>query len=365
HRAMRGHTPMENTTVATPAAAIPKASDLLSDASIAEMVSDMSGTTPAPATETPAEAATAPVEGVVAETQAGDTAEPPPEEAPPEEAKPDEEAAPEPKKLAADFSVFDAEGELEVPDIKLSFKANGKEMKDVPLDRVVKLAQWGAYNEEREQSVRETRAQLSQVDEVIAEKDRTIAAYAEAYQQMLRDENFYLETRAQYEAANTPEAEVQRLRAEQKQFQQQTAERERASTEQAQANQFIGYLAPKLEALATQHPTVTFDEVFGRYNLLTAPLLVAGRMPPERFPQVDHIVDTELSQWIESQHNERTTAKQKQTATIANNKRQLARAVAPAGTIPGSGTPAKPQPKQSYQKATDIFADLPAIIGAQ
>ena len=42
--------------------------------------------------------------------------------------------------LATNFTLFDAEGELEIPDVIVEYKANGKVRKD-RLDKVVKLAQ--------------------------------------------------------------------------------------------------------------------------------------------------------------------------------------------------------------------------------
>ena len=55
--------------------------------------------------------------------------------------------------LVTDFTLKDADGdELEIPALIVEYKANGKVRTD-RLDQVVKLAQFGVYNQEREQRV--------------------------------------------------------------------------------------------------------------------------------------------------------------------------------------------------------------------
>src|ERR1041384_159916 len=91
-----------------------------------------------------------------------DEAAPADEEAPVDEAKP-EEKKPEPK--VYDFKISDKEGELEVPeDLTFTFTANGKVRENVPLTNVLKLAQMGYYNHEREQALKsvEGKAELAQ-----------------------------------------------------------------------------------------------------------------------------------------------------------------------------------------------------------
>jgi hypothetical protein len=77
------------------------------------------------------------------------------------EGAPDPNATPaEPVKLATDFNLLDAENqEVEYPtDLKIKFTANGKEI-ELPLDRTVRLAKMGFYNEEKEARFEQSSAQ--------------------------------------------------------------------------------------------------------------------------------------------------------------------------------------------------------------
>jgi hypothetical protein len=64
--------------------------------------------------------------------------------------------------LVAEFTVRDSTGELEVPNITIEYKANGRIRKD-RLDQVVKMAQMGVHNVEREQ-------RLQQQEQVLASR---------------------------------------------------------------------------------------------------------------------------------------------------------------------------------------------------
>ena len=55
--------------------------------------------------------------------------------------------------LATEFTMLDADGEIEIPNVTVKFKANGK-MREERLDQVVKLAQVGVYNVEREERLK-------------------------------------------------------------------------------------------------------------------------------------------------------------------------------------------------------------------
>jgi hypothetical protein len=64
---------------------------------------------------------------------------------------PEGETVTEPVKLATDFTLLDNENqEVEYPaELKVKFTANGKEV-ELPLDRTIRLAKMGFYNEEKE-----------------------------------------------------------------------------------------------------------------------------------------------------------------------------------------------------------------------
>ncbi len=64
--------------------------------------------------------------------------------------------------LATEFVLRDAEGEVEIPALIVEYKANGKVRQD-RLDQVVKLAQFGVYNEAREQQFKQAESRLEEL----------------------------------------------------------------------------------------------------------------------------------------------------------------------------------------------------------
>ena len=128
----------------------PKASDATAptgptaESEIAGIIADV--TAPAPATEEAPETVPSPDEG-------------------PETVAMPEGWVPVPKvegrELATQFTLRDKDGELEVPDLIIEFNANGKTRRE-PLDKVVRMAQFGVYNEEREQTVQQTKREMAE-----------------------------------------------------------------------------------------------------------------------------------------------------------------------------------------------------------
>lgn len=266
------------------------------------------------------------------------------------------------KALATQFTVFDEAGdELEIPNLKIKFKADGTE-RDLPLDRVVKLAQVGYYNEQRQAELREFREQMPQIESTIANLQAEIELYRNGWQRVLSGDEAYLaQEQEAYLKATSPEARAERLEAENR------ALRSGQSTSQVgqQAARFVETLVPKFEQFATAAPEVSFEEIVGRFNLLTAPFMVRGQIPPARFKEVERVIDSELRPWIETQ-NEKRTAKTRTaelaTAAAAQAKRQTARATMPQGTRATGADPATPEKK--YKSASDILDDLPNIVKA-
>lgn len=115
----------------------------------------------------------------------------------------------------------------------------------------------------------------------------------------------------------------------------------------------MGYVSSVLTPAVSQalkaNPTVTEDEVIGRYTRVTAPFLVNGRIPANRLGQVHKVVQDELLPWVEQLHATRSTEQQAKAKTVADAakktadaKRTVARVLAPQGeNASGKGTPAK------------------------
>ena len=295
-------------------------------------------------------------EGVTAEAAAESAAQAATREKAQEEAR----AAAPAKALATQFAVFDEAGdELEIPDLKIKFKADGQE-RDLPLDRVVKLAQVGYYNEQRQQELREFREQLPEIESTIASLQEEINLYRTGWQRVLSGDEAYLaQEQEAYLRATSPEARAERLEAENRALRNGQAGSQVAS----QAVQFVNTLVPKFEQFAAAAPEVSFEEIVGRFNLLTAPFMVRGQIPPAKFREVERVIDSELKPWIETQ-NEKRTAKTRTadlaTAQAAQAKRQTARAIMPQGTRATGADPVV-APKK-YKTASDIFDDLPNLV---
>lgn len=268
-----------------------------------------------------------------------------------------------PKQLAAEFQVFDAEGELEIPDLKLKFKAEGEE-RELPLDRVVKLAQQGYYNEERAQEIKEFREAVPRIEEHITSLQEQNQMLLEGWKRVLEGDDDYLEgEREQYLLSTSPEARAARAEARLREIEQQGV----LSKEEQQANQFAASLAPQLEAIEQAATEVPFEEIIGRFNLLTAPLMVRGVIPPTKFRDVERIIGSELRPWVEARQEERLKTKQSATASVSTAtartaalKRQVSRAVMPQGTHAAEA----PKAAKKYTSATDILDDLQNIVGA-
>lgn len=254
------------------------------------------------------------------------------------------------KKLMTEFAVLDAEGELEIPDVKIRFKAKG-EQRELPLDHVVRLAQFGFANEEREQQVLAARKYVGEAQQREQEYESRVSQYESYYQRLFNDPAFYEDARIAFLNQNTPEARAERAEQQLRTINQRSAEQQEQSTIQGFVQQ---QLVPTVQKLLTENPLVNEYEVIGRYNELAAPLLVRGRVPVERLPYVQKLVANDLSDWVQRVHFERNLEKQKQaqvatdataraTSAAAAAKRQASRVFAHQGAPAApDGGPTKP-----------------------
>lgn len=310
-----------------------------------------------------------PTDEDASEAEGDDTAPEADDAAPEGEEAPATEASEEPKKLLTSFVVKDDEGkETAPPSLKLSFKAGGKMQEDVPLDKVVRLAQSGFY---AEQMVAERDQLKRQVPEIQSELDRIAVALEDQKAlnaRLLEDDEFLLNARDQYAAVNTPEHRAQRAEAKLR----ETEQRQQQHRLVEEANGFVTQtVTPILSRLAEEYPTVTVEELYGRLTIETAPLLRNGVVPRNQWSEVARLLETSVAQYAEAQHvrrdGDRVKATQKatkevtkaqETATKAN--RVLAKAMAPAG----KGTvKAKPPAIRTAEDAADsVIADIKSMV---
>ena len=261
------------------------------------------------------------------------------------------------------YSVFQGADEVEIPaDLKIKFKADGEE-REVDLNSLVRQAQMGFYNEARANEIKEFREALPEIEQTIDSLHEENRILREGWARVLSgDEDYFAQEQEAFLRAQSPEARAERAEYEL----QQERQRQAGSQVTQQASQFVRSLVPEFESLQKDVPEVTWEEVVGKFNILTAPLMVRGQIPPTKFREVERIIKSELRPWAESQHERRVSAKKavtattaKATATAAAAKKVAARAVLPQGTHPSSSPP---KPPKKYETAGDIFNDLSDIV---
>ena len=228
--------------------------------------------------------------------------------------------------LATQFTVSDAEGALEVPDLMIEFNANGKTRKE-SLDKVVKLAQFGVYNEERQQQIEATRQESQRV----AQQNQQMLTYVKQLEAdriaLLSDDTAYLTARAQHDAQQTPEAQMQRLRQENQEQQSRMQFEQAAQTGQ---QFFASELSPAVEQISQALPTVSPEEIGASL------LLVADRfkvhtpfgsiIPPSAYQALRQAMLTDVVPWAQQLHDHREAAEKAKQATTTTEKQALKKA---------------------------------------
>lgn len=162
--------------------------------------------------------------------------------------------------LATEFVLKDAQGEVEVPELIVEYKANGKVRQD-RLDQVVKLAQFGVYNEAREQQYKEMD---TLADSLLEERDvlsQRLQQLETQFERVLQDENFFYTVKDAYDLESSPEKRAERA--------ERSAEEARlaarlAPIAQAGETFLTSEVTPALELIANTFPSVTVDELAAR-----------------------------------------------------------------------------------------------------
>lgn len=316
------------------------------------------------------QAETAAAEDEVIAEAATETEEPAAEVA---EGEAPEEPEPEPEKPKplAPFTVRTPEGEeAEAPDIRLSFKAGGKEHQDVPLDKVVRWAQSGFHVEQVTQEAADLKQRLPQYEQQLNDRALELSDQRALNERLLTDPEFYQRAAEQFARSNTPEQVLARreaaLRQQQEEFESQRLQQE--------AGAFLQNVTlPRVQALHTQYPTVTEKEIVGALMIELAPLQRNGRVPREQWNEAVRLLEGPITEYVAAQHNMRdgvrataeTTAKQQVTKAqeeATKAKRQLARAIAPASS---KTAPPKARTATTAEEAADAVTEevLAAIMG--
>jgi hypothetical protein len=261
----------------------------------------------------------------------------------------------EPVKLATDFTLLDNENqEVEYPaELKVKFTANGKEV-ELPLDRTIRLAKMGYYNEEKEtrfEAIEQRNQQLEPFARELHQEAATLNTHLDRI--LAGDDEFLARARELYKKETSPEAEVTRLRERVKQL--ETSPRPADASANA-PQQVAATVAPVIIGLIESNKDVVPEaEIWQHLQKLTAPFKdKAGRIAPERLRDVVATVQGALTLTVESLAETRRlaakttadaeTAKQVARGKVIELKRKVTSAAAPRGQRPAPATDPTPKP---------------------
>jgi hypothetical protein len=211
--------------------------------------------------------------------------------------------------LATEFTLRDAEGEVEVPDLMVEYKANGKVRTD-RLDQVVKLAQWGVYNQEREKKVQQVE-QMSQ--QVYQEREEIAALLSEREAQiekLLLDDDFLLAVRDAYGEQNSPE---QRAARAEKEVQDIRVQHQMSAIAEKGETFYTNEVMPALSMIAEALPSIPAEELAEKFQMAMyahverAPNGEAY-IPASRYDAVREYILNDLAIWAQAQHERRSRA---------------------------------------------------------
>lgn len=281
----------------------------------------------------------------------------------------------EPVKLATDFNLLDGENqEIEYPaELKIKFTANGKEV-ELPLDRTVRLAKMGFYNEEKEarfEQIEERNSKLEPFARELHQETQTLQTHLDRI--LAGDDEFLAKARELYKKETSPEAENERLRARVKQLE----ENPRAPTVTANAPQQAAVaVAPVIEALIEGNKDVVPEaEIWQHLQKLTAPYRdKAGAILPDRLRDVVATVQGALKLTVESLAETRRLAAKstadadleakKARGRVIELKRKVTTAAKPTGQRPAATDPTpKPAAKANPTAEDTMEVALQSTIG--
>lgn len=273
----------------------------------------------------------------------------------------DDEEAPAARKPVTEFMVEDADGDLvDVEGVEITFVAN-HETHTLPLDKVVRLAQMGKYNEDLQQEVKATRLSVAEMQQEMESLRQLADQRRDLARRLLEDDDYLLAQRERYAEMNSPEARA--TRAEQR-LAAIAAERETANFKQ-EIEAFVDQaLYPAFDALHKQFPTVSFDELWGRFNLATMNISRNGIIPPQHWNDAMQVVERDLGPFAAQLHDQRSalegkarsaesTAVRKAQEEATRAKRMVAKAIRPSG----QGSAAAPK-RKAIVSADDAVDDI-------
>lgn len=214
--------------------------------------------------------------------------------------------AADPATLATHFTLKDATGgELAIPKgLVIEFRANGKSRAE-PLDKVVKFAEMGFYNHEREQRMQTIASENVEYKTEVAATQQQLATREAQLEQLLSDPAYLERALSEYQKATTPEAQAQRLLERANEEREQVAiERERDQIDAVGKPYYEREIVPSLEMIRTAAPYVTEEEIVSKLTRFTDTLIDprTKRIPPAKHAQINQYFLTEMIPWATQLH---------------------------------------------------------------
>lgn len=262
----------------------------------------------------------------------------------------DEEASDNDRKPATVFVAKDDSGEeVDTSGVEITFTANGKQ-RTLPIDKVVRLAQSGYYNETLQQEVKEVRTKVADYEAKLEELEYLARQRTALARKLLEDDDFLLEQRMKFVEAQSPEKRAERAEMRLKQVEQ---EREAQSFEQERETFANEYLFPTMSAVLAKYPSITEEELTGRWMLATARITKNGVIPPEHWQKALDVFDDDIGPWAAQRHAQRTAKEEQDRAklktearkaqeTATKAKRMIAKNLRPTGATATSVPKRKP-----------------------
>ncbi len=266
-----------------------------------------------------------------------------------------------------------------LPDLTITYTTPGGKTRTDPLDKVVRLAADGIYSEQREQRFRTIEQQALEAQQELETYKQELAQQNAYLEQLMADENRYLNEKDVWDRMNTPEMRLQRER-EQLEAQRQQMEMQRiASTGEAY---FTQTLTPALDMIASAVPMVEPEELVAKVTLYVKQLEGRkGYLTPDQYNYVNQFLIEEVAPWATGLNEARaekygrkaepvieTPAKPAATAAAVQQqkaKATVAKAIKPVGRGAGSAPKSRPAPSTIDEAMDDaVQSAIDAVLGA-
>ena len=268
--------------------------------------------------------------------------------------------------LATEFALYDEDGEVEVPSLMVEYKANGKVRKD-RLDQVVKLAQWGVYNEERDRKAQVVEQEYRQSLDALQQMEAAIVEREAQMERLLHDDEFLEAVREAYLNENSPEKRVQRAEQETQNLRVQHQMQDITRNGEQFYEQEI---MPAVQMITDALPNISVEDIESRLTMVMQAHAEIGPngqpyVPPSRYDAIRQYIVEDLAVWAQMVNVKRSKPDPSATQRAAlqseldkarieaqKAKNLLGKATKPTGTVGKMNAP-KSAPLSTVDDAVD------------